>query len=306
MNANAYSQGMNATIVGALASTLVIAVVGSVNLDLVARLPRLPAAGETLTATGFVRVPGGKGANQALAARRLGAQVRLVAAVGADDVAQQALSLVRAAGVDTDAVRTVADTGTGVALIEVDEGGETTIVVVPGANAHLVILPADLAGADAVLTVLEVPDSAVGVAAEHTPAGAFFALNAAPARPVPDVVLRRADLVVANDAEFAAVEGLDGARCVAVTHGSAGATLLRRGVQVASAPAPSVTAVDATAAGDAFCAALVLAMLAGADDETALRTGCAAGGLAVSRHGAQTSLPTAAEVAEMLARMPAP
>jgi len=317
MNANAYSQGMNATIVVSgiwgwstkrhsrgTRSVPPMVVVGSVNLDLVARLPRLPAAGETLTATAFSRVPGGKGANQALAARRLGAQVRLVAAVGSDDVAREALVLVRAAGVDTDAVRTVSDTGTGLALIEVDEAGETTIVVVPGANARLAVSPTDLVGADAVLTVLEVPDAAVVAAAEHTPAGAFFALNAAPARPVRDVVLRRADLVVVNDAEYAAVEGLERAGCVAVTHGSAGATLLRRDVQVASAPAPAVDAVDATAAGDAFCAALVLAMLAGADDETALRTGCAAGGLAVSRHGAQTSLPTAAEVAEMLARMP--
>jgi ribokinase len=280
----------------------VIAVVGSVNLDLVARLPRLPAPGETLAATSFSRVPGGKGANQALAARRLGADVRLAAAVGSDDLAGEALSLVRADGVDTDAVRVVEGATTGLALIEVDAAGETTIVAVPGANARLTISPSDVAGADAVLTVFEVPDPAISAAAVHAPPQAFFALNAAPARPVPDVVLHRADLIVVNSAEYGEIAGLRRARFVAVTHGAGGAVLLRGGRQVASARAVDVDVVDATAAGDAFCAALVIAMCAGADDESALHAGCAAGGLTVSRHGAQTSLPTVAELNRMLAR----
>jgi ribokinase len=271
-------------------------VVGSVNLDLVARLPALPAPGESLTASGLSRVPGGKGANQALAAARLGARVRLVAAVGDDSAAAEALALLRASGVHL-AVSTVAEP-TGLALITVDDAGETTIVVAPGANAALTVQPDELAGADAVLTVLEVPDAAVAAAASG--ARAFFALNAAPAREVPGEVLGRADLVVVNAAEHAAIHGLDAARCVAVTHGAEGATLLRDGVEVAKARPPAVTAVDGTGAGDAFVAALVLAMLSGADDDDALRRACATGALAASRHGAQPSLPTAAEVAELL------
>jgi ribokinase len=281
-------------------------VVGSVNLDLVARVPRLPAAGETLPATGFARVPGGKGANQALAARRLGADVRLVAAVGSDELADEALALLRADGVRLDGVRAVPRATTGLAMIQVDDAGDTTIVVVPGANAAFSVDAADLAGADAVLTVLEVPMNAVAAAAEHAPPGAFFALNAAPApapaQPVPDAVLRRADLVVVNRAEYAALgDAVHAARCIAVTHGAGGAVLLRDGVEMARATPPRVHAVDGTAAGDAFTAALVVAMLGGAPDADALRRACAAGALAASRPGAQPSLPTAAEVDAILA-----
>ena len=282
-----------------------IVVVGSVNLDLVARLDRLPAAGETLSASGFSRVPGGKGANQALAARRLGARVRLVAAVGADPLADEAVTLLRDGGVDLGGVRTAAGHTTGLALIQVDDAGDTTIVVVPGANATLEVAPADVAGADAILAVLEVPLSAVVAAARHAAPGAFFALNAAPAGPVPNAVLRRADLVVVNRAEHAALGpslGDAAARCVAVTHGADGAVLLRDGVEVARAAPPPVRAVDGTAAGDAFTAALVVAMLDGVPDADALRRACAAGALAATRPGAQPSLPTAAEVDGILAR----
>jgi ribokinase len=277
--------------------------VGSVNLDMVARVSRLPAAGETLPATGFTRVPGGKGANQALAARRLGADVRLVAAVGTDVLADEALWLLDTGKVHLGGVRRVAEEPTGLALIQVDDAGDTTIVVVPGANATLRVSPRDVADAAAVLTVLEIPIAAVAVAAEHAAPDAFFALNAAPARPVPERVLRRADLVVVNQAEHAALGGgVQAARCVAVTHGAQGAVLLRGGVEVARAAPPPVHAVDGTAAGDAFTAALVLAMLDGLADEDALRRACAAGALAASRHGAQPSLPTAADVDGILAR----
>jgi len=276
-----------------------VTVVGSVNLDLVATLDRLPGPGETRTATGFSRVPGGKGANQALAARRAGAQVRLVAAVGSDPEGTSALDLLRAGDVDLAGVRRL-EVPTGLALVEVDEQGETTIVVVPGANAELAVTPADLAGADAVLTVLEVPDAAVRAAAEHTPGR--FVLNAAPARPVPADVLRRADLVVVNRAEHAAIPGIDAARVVAVTSGAAGAVLLRDGREVARAAPPPVTAVDGTGAGDAFVAAVVVALLDGLPDTELLARGCAAGALAATRPGAQPALPTAAEIDEVLAR----
>jgi len=273
-----------------------VTVVGSVNLDLVATLDQLPAAGETRTASGFTRVPGGKGANQALAAARLGATVHLVAAVGTDG--EEALALLRREGVELTRVREV-DTTTGLALIEVDTAGETTIVVVPGANAALTVTPEDVAGADAVLTVLEVPDDAVRAAAEH--ATGLFVLNAAPARPVSPDVLVRADLVVVNRAEHAAIPGLDAARAVAVTRGAEGVVLLRDGREVARAVPPPVTAVDGTGAGDAFVAAVVVGLLDGVADAELLARGCAAGALAATRPGAQPSLPTAAEIAAVLA-----
>lgn len=272
-----------------------IVVVGSVNLDLVARVERLPEAGETLGATGFARVPGGKGANQALAARRLGAPVRLVAATGADPPAGEAVALLREGGVDLGRLRTAPDHPTGLALIQVDDAGDTTIVVVAGANATLEVHPRDVADADAVLAVLEVPMAAVEQAARHAPA--FFALNAAPARPVPHEVLARTDLLVVNRSEHAVLgAAVSVARCVAVTHGADGAVLVRDGVEVARATPPPVHAVDGTAAGDAFTAALVVAMLAGTPDADALRRACAAGAIAATRPGAQPSLPTAIEV----------
>jgi ribokinase len=276
-----------------------VTVVGSVNLDLVATLPRLPDPGETLTASGLTRVPGGKGANQVLAARRLGLPVRLVAAVGTDPEADTALELLRREGVGLDRLQRVAEP-TGLALITVDTAGETTIVVVPGANAVLRVDAEDVAGDEAVLTVLEVPDHAVIAAARH--ATGLFVLNASPARPVPADVLRRADLVVVNRAEYAALPGLHAARVVAVTDGPRGAVLLRDGMQVAAAAPPRVSAVDGTAAGDAFIGAAVAGLLRGLPDAELLARACAAGALAATRPGAQPSLPTAAEIDEVLAR----
>ncbi|MGH3717785.1 MAG: ribokinase [Pseudonocardiaceae bacterium] len=276
-----------------------VTVVGSVNLDLVVALPRLPDPGETLTATGVTRLPGGKGANQALAVRRLGLPVRLVAAVGTDPEADAALELLRREGVGLDRLQRVTEP-TGLALIAVDTEGETTIVVVAGANAALRVNAQDVADADAVLTVLEVPDHAVTTAAQH--ATGLFVFNASPARPVPPEVARRADLVVVNRAEYAALPGLRAARAVAVTDGSRGAVLLRDGQQVATAAPPKVTAVDGTAAGDAFIGAAVAGLLRGLPDAELLTRACAAGALAATRPGAQPSLPTAAEIDEVLAR----
>lgn len=269
-----------------------IVVVGSVNLDLVARVPRLPEPGETLAAHELRRVPGGKGANQALAARRLGAEVALIAAVGTDPAADEALALLRADGVDLSGVTAHAELPTGHALVTVDDGGETTIVIAAGAND--VVATGELGHADAVLTVLEVPDLVVAAAAAR--ATGMFVLNAAPARPVAPDVLARADLVVVNRAEYAELEGLDAAGAVAVTLGGDGAELRRGGTVVARATPPPTTVVDGTGAGDCFTAALTVALLDGVSDEDALRYACAAGALAVSRAGAQPALPWAAEL----------
>ena len=265
-----------------------LTVVGSVNLDLVARCERLPRPGETLTAASFARHPGGKGANQAVAAARLGAEVTFVGSVGDDDFADEALAGLREAGVET-----VLRQGgpTGVALIIVDDEGENVIVVAPGANSELL----DPAVSGAVLCQLEIPAVAVAVAAQR--AERFF-LNAAPAKPVPADLLRAAELVVVNRYELEALP--ETPRLTALTLGEEGAVLLDGGVEVARAAAPRVRAVDGTAAGDAFTACLVVSLLEERDRDEALRRACAAGAIAASRAGAQPSLPTAAEVDEIL------
>jgi ribokinase len=266
-----------------------IAVVGSINLDLVARCERLPRAGETLTDATFERIPGGKGANQALAAARLGADVAMVGAVGDDPFAEEALALLAAGGVDLGGVRRVAEP-TGVALIVVGEDGENQIVVAPGANAA--VRAADgLEQADAVLCQLEIP---VATVAEAAGRARFTCLNAAPARELPDGLLDDVDLLVVNRYEQEAVGRFDG--LTALTLGAEGAVLLERGEEVARARPPAVEAVDGTAAGDAFTACLLVSLLEGREHEKALARACAAGALAASRPGAQPSLPTAAEV----------
>ena len=270
-----------------------VTVVGSVNLDLVATVTRLPEPGETIGEARLTKVPGGKGANQALAAARLGADVRLIAAVGRDDDAELALQSLSAGGVDLGGVRRT-DQPTGIALITVDAAGDTTIVVVPGANASLALTDGELAGSDAVICQLETRIETVLAAAQAAPG--FFCLNPAPAGPVPEAVLARADLVVANRHEYSAVPGLDAARLIAITHGSAGAELRRDGKQVAYVEAPKVSAVDGTAAGDAFVAALVVGLLEDLEPAEALRRACVAGALTATRPGAEPSLPNRTEV----------
>jgi ribokinase len=265
-----------------------LTVVGSVNLDLVARSERLPRVGETLTDATFARHPGGKGANQAVAAARLGAQVRFVGAVGADAFADEALAGMREAGVELELVHRDA---TGVALILVDDAGENVIVVAPGANVE--VGPADVGGS--VLSQLEISDETVASAAA---AAERFFLNAAPAREIPPEVVQAAELVVVNRYELDSLP--ETPRLLALTLGAEGAVLIEAGAEVAHAAAPRVEAVDGTGAGDAFTACLVVSLLEGRDREEALRRACAAGALAASRAGAQPSLPTADEVDAML------
>jgi len=243
-----------------------------------------------VTDAAFGRVPGGKGANQALAAARLGAEVTMVGRVGADELAREALASLREGGVGLDAVEAT-DEPTGVALILVDAAGENQIVVAPGANATLRHEDVRLPAVDAVLCQLEIPAEAVESAAAQAP---FFCLNAAPARPVDAELVRRADLVVVNRYELEALP--ETPALTALTLGAEGATLLEDGEEVARATPPPVDAVDGTGAGDAFTACLLVSLLEGRDRQDALRRACAAGALAASRFGAQPSLPTAAEV----------
>jgi ribokinase len=261
-----------------------LTVVGSINLDLVAKVDRLPRPGETLSGATLDRIPGGKGANQAVAAARLGAEVRMVGCVGADANADEALAGLRKAGVELDLHES--DAPTGIAIILVDQDGENVIVVVPGANGHV-------SGASArgsVLCQLEIADDAVREARAQAD---WLCINAAPARRLPV----EADLVVANRYE---AEVIGPQKLLVVTLGEEGAVLLEDAREVARATPPRVEAVDGTAAGDAFTACFVVSLLEGRDREEALRRACAAGALAASRFGAQPSLPSADEVDAIL------
>ena len=273
-----------------------VTVIGSVNLDFVANAARLPAPGETVTGAQLHRFPGGKGANQALAAQRLGANVSLVARVGDDTSADEALALLREGGVDLGDCIAVPGTATGTALIAVAPDGENQIVVAPGANRELRAQDIATPRSDALICQLEVPSDVItDVAGRYD---GFICINLAPAMEVDAAILQRADLVVVNETEAAwygstltACSGL-----VATTRGSGVAMLERDGEVVAEVQPPAVDAVDATGAGDTFTAALTVALLEGRRPAPALQFACAAASLATTRRGAQPSLPLRSEV----------
>ncbi|WP_321488246.1 ribokinase [uncultured Hyphomonas sp.] len=269
-----------------------ITVVGSINLDIVGTGPALPRPGETVSGARLARHPGGKGANQALAARRLGAEVRLVGAVGADDMADEALKLLQSGGVDLSEVAHVNGETTGVALIAVDAtSGENLIVVCPGANnvlraddvAHLPI--------EHMMGVLEVPVPALMAAAEK--ATGFVSLNLAPAMTIPDQLMTMADLLSVNESEAATYgdQLMTSGALVAVSLGAEGAVLYKDGKEIARAVPPKVQVVDTVGAGDTFTAALTVALIEGQSPQDALAFAVTAGALACTKPGAQPSLP---------------
>jgi ribokinase len=290
-----------------------VVVVGSLNLDLVVRVDRLPGPGETVSGTDVFRNPGGKGANQAVAAARLGRGVAMVGCVGDDAAGRELLASLEADTVDTSHVRVVGGVPSGAAFITVREDGENHIVLSPGANARL--SPEDVAAAGAVLRAapvtllqLEVPPGAV--AAAVAAAGGTVVLNPAPVRALPDELLGEVDVLVPNRVELAqlagapvpaAVEeaaGLAGrlpARAVVVTLGADGALVVERG-GASHVPAVPVRAVDTTAAGDAFCGGLADALAGGAGLQDATRWAVRVAAAACTREGAQASLPTRDEV----------
>jgi ribokinase len=273
-----------------------VVVVGSINLDIVATADRLPVAGETVTDAELGRFPGGKGANQALAARRLGADVTLLGCVGNDADAEDALALLREGGVNLGQIVVVNDAATGVALITVAKSGENQIVVAPGANRRLTAESLVIPQADALICQLEVPTDTIAHAARNF--SGFICANLAPAKQIDVAVLQRADLIVVNETEadwygdsLAACGGM-----VATTFGAAGALLQKNGVDIARVKPPRVVAVDTTGAGDAFTAALTVALVEGQSPEDALGFACAAGAAAATGMGAQPSLPTRDEI----------
>jgi ribokinase len=275
-----------------------IAVIGSINLDIVARVKTFPQPGETVTNATVKRFPGGKGGNQALAARRLGATVYMVARVGDDPLADEALSGLKKQGVDLSYCKALPDTATGLALIVVTEAGENQIVVAPGANAlfdaeHLVVPECD-----AIIAQLEVPVETILKAAK--PHKNFFCLNAAPAKPLPHELLQHVDLLVVNEIEAETLGSeLDSyTGLLATTYGGDGAELKQNGQLVATAKPPKVSVVDTTGAGDAFTAALTVALTRGQPEQTALEFACIAGAMTTTKMGAQSS-PLAAEMLDI-------
>ena len=296
-----------------------VVVFGSINVDFVARVPSFPRPGETLASQGFAVHAGGKGANQALAAARAGASVRLFGAVGQDAFAPVALEHLSAGGVDLNGVTRCAEP-TGSATILVDAHGENCIVIAAGANARADpdFLPDAILGAGTTLVLQhEVGEAAnAGLLARARRLGARVVLNAAPARPVGAEALDALDVLVVNESEAAALaashgwptEGAAFARAAArahpgltavVTLGARGAIAVD-GAALLSASAPPVDVVDATAAGDAFVGVLAATLDAGASLPDALRRAIAAGTLACTAHGAQPSLPDRAAMDALL------
>lgn len=295
-----------------------VVVIGSLNMDLVTRAPRLPRGGETLIGQSFATIPGGKGANQAVAAARLGAQVSMVGCVGSDAYGEQLRGALLVEGIDCQAVRVVEDSS-GVALIVVDDNSQNAIVIVAGANGALTAevldsVDAVLQSADVIICQLEVPDATVGHALKRgRELGKIVILNPAPAsRALPADWYACVDYLIPNESEAAvlsglAVESLETAEAAAAHLIAAGAgkvivTLGAQGLMFANGasfehfPAPRVRAVDTTAAGDTFVGGFAAALAGGKSEVDAIRFGQAAAALSVTRSGAQPSIPTLLDV----------
>lgn len=294
-----------------------ICVVGSANLDFVVRVPRHPVAGETVLGGDHRRISGGKGANQAVAAARLGRLVAFVGCVGDDAIGEELRAALIADGIDVSFLRTDERAPSGIALIAVGPDGDNSIVVSPGANSlvdsdDIINCAGLLETARVTLLQLEIPIESVTEAAEA--AGGIVILNPAPAQALTSRLLESVDVLVPNESELALLSGssiaatfddivdqarlLPAARTV-VTLGAQGALIVDEG-WVHHQPAPEVVAVDTTAAGDAFCGALADVLAEGGSLEDAVAWGVMVGAATTLRLGAQSSLPTAAEVADLL------
>lgn len=295
-----------------------VVVVGSLNMDLVTRASRLPRAGETLIGQSFSTVPGGKGANQAVASARLGAEVAMIGCVGSDAYGVQLRDALLAEGIDCQAVSRV-DGSSGVALIVVDDSSQNAIVIVAGSNGELT--PASLQAADAVLQAadvivcqLEVPLETVGYALKRgRELGKTVILNPAPASgPLPAQWYASIDYLIPNESEATALSGVTvdsldsaklaaaqlikaGAAKVIITLGAQGA-LFSDGNRVEHLAAPNVKAVDTTAAGDTLVGGFAAALAHGKSEAEAIRFGQVAAALSVTRAGAQPSIPTLHDV----------
>ncbi len=279
-------------------------VVGSINMDLVTSTPRLPAPGETILGTSFTTTPGGKGANQAIAAAKAGAEVVFVGAVGDDTFALDLRQALVDAEVDADRLREV--TGpSGIAAITVDGDGQNSIIVVSGANARVTSLTDDelraIADADALLCQLEIPLDTVTSAARHASrSGTAVILNPSPAQILPSDLLESIDVLIVNETEERQLgeDALAAVPHVVTTLGAAGARYRGPDGERLSVDSPTVDAVDTTGAGDAFAGALASAW--GRGPREALTFACAAGALTATRPGASAASPTRSEIDALL------
>ena len=277
-----------------------ICALGSVNLDMVIQTQSLPRAGETVTQGVFTSLPGGKGANTALAARRLGATVELRAAVGDDDYARQALSLLAAEGVNLSKLTRLDDTHTGLAFINISADGENQISVASGANGELSAEGLEPIHADAIITQFEIPMATIETVLSKFEG--FVCINASPVLPGLERLIVYADLIIVNEGEYKAYKETlkPYAGLLAITLGGAGARLLENGKVIEEAKPPKVDVVDTTGAGDAFAAALTLALVEGQSREEALAFACAVGALTATKLGAQPAAPYRVAVEKLL------
>jgi ribokinase len=300
-----------------------VLVVGSLNMDLVVRMPQIPHPGETLLGGVFKTFPGGKGANQAVAAARLGAKVTMIGCVGSDGFGRDMLEMLAAEGIDNTHIRVHPDLATGVALIQVDDQGRNSIAVASGANFDLT--GEDVENAirsvddfDAVVMPLEIPIEAVRAAARMASGqGAKVLLNPAPAQILDPALLELVDVLLPNEYEAALMTGLPplksdadtrnaaekllalGPKSVIITLGSQGAKLFGKNME-SNITAFPVDVVDTTAAGDCFVGALAVALCEGKPLASAAEFAGAAAAISVTRNGAQPSLPHREEVMEFM------
>lgn len=301
-------------------------IIGSLNMDLIVRTPRIPAPGETILGHAFSTAPGGKGANQAVAAAKLGAPVKMLGRAGADDFGKTLRAQLNSVGVDSQFVFQDTNAATGVALISVDDAGQNSIIVAPGANGRVTRNDIDNArgairAARVVVAQLEIPLDAV-VYAMHVArdARALTILNPAPAQTLPRELFELLEVIVPNETEASQLTGIAvtdfesarsaasalqqmGARRVIITLGEKGALWLDENAKAQHIAPFAIQAIDTTAAGDAFVGALAASLARAQDWTTSLRMASAAGALAATKLGAQPSLPTRAEVEEFLSRV---
>lgn len=304
-----------------------VVVVGSLNMDLVVRVPHLPVPGETILGGNFQTIPGGKGANQAVGAARMGAQVTMVGRVGDDEFGTALTDNLAKEGVDISSVSVDAESATGIAMITVDQNGQNSIVVASGANMalkpeHIRTAWERIREVDVVVMPLEVSlaciEETVRLAKQHS---VKVVLNPAPAQNLPGELLKQVDVLVPNESETSLLTGLGvetieeaetaaakllelGVGAVVLTLGSRGALLVSETEPAQTIPPYAVEVVDTTAAGDAFVAALSVGLSNGLSLSNAVRQANAAGGLAATKLGAQPSMPTHEEVDQLMDQQP--
>jgi len=300
-----------------------IFVIGSINMDLVVRAPHIAIPGETVLGSDFGTFPGGKGANQAVAAARQGASVTFVGRVGRDAFGQQLVTRLKAEGIETRHISVDETTATGVALITLDKAGQNSIVVAAGANhkltpEHIWETEAVFSGVNVLLLQLETSLDTVVAAAECAKIhGVKVVLNPAPAQHLPEGLLRLVDVLIPNESEIALLTGLPvetleqvetatrnllarGVECVVVTLGARGALLVPADQPAIHIPSFPVQVVDTTAAGDSFVGAFAVALGEGLSFEEAVKSGCAAGSLAATGLGAQPSIPYRVQINQLI------